>query len=121
MAFAAAGARRLVTLDFDFNGLDTAVHGPVRLGVLAALQVDGKLDFTSLKKRLSTTDGALGVHLRKLEEAGYISSSQAFLGRRPRTTYRITVAGRKALVEYLRKMQSLADAVGLASDHAEKE
>ncbi len=108
-----------MTLDFDFNGLDTAVHGPVRLGVLAALQVDGKLDFTSLKKRLSTTDGALGMHLRKLEEAGYVSSSQRFVGRRPKTTYRITIAGRNALREYLRKMQSLADAVGLETEKAE--
>jgi len=108
-----------VTLDFDFNGLDTAVHGPVRLGVLAALQVDGKLDFTSLKKRLSTTDGALGMHLHKLEEAGYIGSSQGFVGRRPKTTYRITVAGRHALLDYLRRMQSLADAVGLDTKRAE--
>jgi len=102
-------------LEFDCNGLDTAVHGPVRLGVLAALQVDGRLDFTSLKKRLNTTDGALGMHLQKLEEAGYIGSTQGFVGRRPRTTYRITVTGRKALLDYLRTMQRLADAVGLES------
>ena len=64
----------------DFNGLDTTVHGPVRLGVLTALQVDGRLDFTTLRKRLSVADGALGLHLEKLEEAGYINCHKAFVG-----------------------------------------
>ena len=49
----------------DFNGLDTAVHGPIRLGVLTALETDGPLDFTTLKKRLDVADGAMGIHLRK--------------------------------------------------------
>ena len=101
-----------MAIDFDFNGLDSAVHGPVRLGALAALQMEGRLDFTSLKKRLNATDGALGMHLQKLEEAGYIGSNKAFVGRRPKTTYRITVAGRKALRDYLRTMQRLAEAIG---------
>ena len=54
----------------DFNGLDTAVHGPIRLGIMTALQVDGTLDFTTLKKRLDTVDGSLNLHLGKLEERG---------------------------------------------------
>jgi DNA-binding MarR family transcriptional regulator len=95
----------------DFNGLDTAVHGPVRLGVLTALQVDGALDFTTLKKRLDVADGALGLHLAKLEGVGYVACSKAFVGRRPRSTYRITPRGRKALADYLDTMQRLIDAV----------
>src|SRR5947199_7833404 len=91
----------------DFNGLDTAVHGPVRLGVLTALQVDGPLDFTTLKKRLAVTDGALGLHLRKLQEAGYVECEKAFVGERPKSTYRMTPVGRKALSNYLDAMQSL--------------
>src|SRR5262249_8152212 len=51
----------------DFNGLDSTVHGPVRLGVLTALQIDGPLDFTTLKKHLQVADGTLGLHLEKLE------------------------------------------------------
>ena len=74
----------------DFNGLDTAVHGPVRLGVLTALQIDGPLDFTTLKKRLQVADGAIGLHLKKLEESSYVACRKAFVGRRPKTTYRIT-------------------------------
>jgi DNA-binding PadR family transcriptional regulator len=95
----------------DFNGLDTTIHGPVRLGVLTCLQVDGPLDFTTLKKRLAVTDGALGLHLQKLEEAGYIGCEKAFVGQRPKSTYRITTVGRKALLQYLDAMQSIIDSV----------
>lgn len=98
----------------DFNGLDTAVHGPIRLGVLSALQVDGPLDFTTLKKRLEATDGSLGLHLQKLEEVSYIQCKKAFVGRRPKSTYRITAVGRKALANYLDAMQQLIDAIGKA-------
>lgn len=101
-------------MPIDFNGLDTAVHGPVRLGVLTALQTDGPLDFTTLKKRLDVADGALGLHLRKLEDRGYVATRRSFTGRRPKTTYRITAAGRRALLAYLGAMQELIDAVETA-------
>ena len=95
----------------DFDGLDTVVHGPVRLGVLTALQTGGPLDFTTLKKRLDVGDGVVGLHLRKLEETGYLTCKKTFVGRRPKSTYRITSSGRKALACYLRAMQTLIDAV----------
>jgi DNA-binding HxlR family transcriptional regulator len=95
----------------DFNGLDTAVHGPIRLGVMTALQIDGPLDFTTLKKRLDVADGALGLHLRKLEDVGYVTCKKAFIGRRPRSTYRITPSGSHALAEYLKTLQQVIDAV----------
>lgn len=98
-------------LPIDFNGLDSTVHGPVRLGVLSALQMDGPQDFTTLVKRLAVVDGALGVHLRKLEESGYIACKKAFVGRRPKSTYRITPQGRQALRKYLDSMQQLIDAM----------
>jgi DNA-binding PadR family transcriptional regulator len=98
-------------MPIDFNGLDTSVHGPIRLGILTVLQVDGPLDFTTLKKRLDVSDGAIGPHLLKLEETAYIASAKTFVGRRPRTTYRITPAGRKALLRYLDQMQALIEAV----------
>src|SRR5262249_33947571 len=95
----------------NFNGLDTTVHGPVRLGVLTALQVDGALGFTTLKKRLNVTDGALGLHLQKLEESGYVSCEKAFVGQRPKSTYTLTRTGRKALSDYLNAMQAVIDSV----------
>lgn len=95
----------------DFNGLDTAVHGPVRLGVLTALQMDGPLSFTTLKKRLAVADGVLGLHVQKLEEAGYTRSEKAFIGRRPNTTYHLTDEGRRAFSNYLEMMRKLLVAV----------
>lgn len=95
----------------DFNKLDTAVHGPVRLGVLTALQMDGPLDFTTLKKRLRVSDGSLGLHLQTLEDTGYIAGKKAFVGRRPKTIYRLRPAGRKALADYLNAMRALLDAI----------
>jgi DNA-binding HxlR family transcriptional regulator len=99
--------RRLENLPIDFNGLDTAVHGPLRLGIMAALHVDGALDFTSLKKRLDIVDGSLSLHLGTLEDRGYIRSKKAFVGLRPKTTYKITPTGRRALTHYLEGMKSL--------------
>lgn len=96
-------------LPIDFNGLDTNVHGPIRLGILTALQMDGALDFTTLKKRLETADGSLNLHLGRLEESGYIASRKAFVGLRPKTTYRITGEGRKALARYVKSMRQLLD------------
>lgn len=93
----------------DFNGLDTTVHGPLRLGIMTALQVDGPLDFTTLKKRLDTVDGSLNLHLGKLEEHGYVTSRKAFVGLRPKTTYAITSTGGKALGNYLDSMKRLIE------------
>ena len=95
----------------DFNGLDTHVHGPIRLGILTALQMDGALDFTTLKKRLDAVDGSLNLQLKRLEENGYITSKKAFVGLRPKTTYRMAPAGRRALTGYLKAMRQLLDAL----------
>lgn len=95
----------------DFNGLDTAVHGPTRLGVLTVLATDGPSDFSTLKQRLNLSDGALGPQLLKLEEIGYLKCAKSFVARRPRSTYSITSAGRKALLKYLKQMQAVINAV----------
>ena len=99
----------------DISGLDTAVHGPVRLGVMTALQVEGTMGFTALKKRLRVADGAIGMHLQKLEEIGYVSSRKAFVGKRPKTSYTMTQKGREALFGYLQTMQRLIDSLGMES------
>ena len=96
---------------FDFNGIDSAVHGPIRLGVLSALSVEPKADFTTLKKRLQVSDGALGIHLQKLEDIGYISCRKEFVGRRPKSSYKLTRKGAAALTHYLNEMQRLIDSL----------
>jgi DNA-binding MarR family transcriptional regulator len=79
----------------------------MRLGILSALMVNERLSFNELKELLATTDGNLSVHARKLEEGGYVTCHKRFAGRVPRTEYRITAAGRRALEQYLEEMEQL--------------
>ncbi len=88
-------------------GLDAVVHGRLRLGILSALSATPSLTFVKLKERLAATDGNLSVHARKLELAGYVACAKGFEERVPRTTYRITDKGRRALVKYLDRMEAL--------------
>ena len=85
--------------------LDRLIHERIRLGIVSALATNDSLSFNDLKRVLKTTDGNLSVHARKLEEAQYISCVKFFEGRVPRTEYRLTAAGRKALAEYLDQME----------------
>lgn len=85
--------------------LDRLIHERIRLGIVSALATNDSLSFNDLKRVLKTTDGNLSVHARKLEEAQYISCVKYFEGRVPRTEYRLTATGRKALAEYLDQME----------------
>ena len=87
--------------------LDRVIHERTRLGILSALAVNPSLSFTELKQFLRVTDGNLSVHARKLEDAGYIVCTKSFAGRVPRTEYRLTAPGRRALEKYLDHMESL--------------
>jgi len=91
--------------------LDKLVHERLRLGMLSALSVNDSLTFNELKKLLDTTDGNLSVHARKLEEAGYVGVDKSFDGRVPRTDYKLTAAGKRALERYLNHMESLIQAM----------
>ena len=87
--------------------LDRIIHERVRLAIVSALAGNDSLSFNELKELLGTTDGNLSVHARRLEEAGYIVCEKSFAGRVPRTDYRITAAGRRALHRYLDHMEAL--------------
>ncbi len=87
--------------DFDISNIDEVIHGRLRLGVMAYLASAEMADFNALKSRLQATDGNLSVHLRKLEEAGYVAIEKSFAGRKPLTQVRLTPTGRKAFVAYL--------------------
>ena len=95
------------TDDFDIGRIDEVIHGRVRLGVMAYLSGVAAADFNELKARLQTTDGNLSVHLRKLEEAGFVAVSKTFQGRKPLTRATMTEAGRDAFVAYLDAMAGL--------------
>ncbi|MGD8360161.1 MAG: transcriptional regulator [Gemmatimonadota bacterium] len=92
-------------------GFDQLIHGRVRLGIVSALAVEESLTFNELKARLETSDGNLSVHARRLEEAGYLKVTKSFEHRIPRTEYRLTAAGRKALERYLDHMEALIERV----------
>ena len=85
--------------------LDRLIHERIRLGIVSALATNASLSFNDLKRILKTTDGNLSVHARKLEEAEYISCLKYFEGRVPRTEYRLTPTGRRALSHYLNQME----------------
>jgi DNA-binding HxlR family transcriptional regulator len=87
--------------------LDRLIHERLRLAIVSALAVNEALSFTELKHLLKTTDGNLSVHARKLEEAEYLSCRKYFDGRVPKTEYRLTPAGRRALERYLDHMEAL--------------
>lgn len=87
--------------------LDRLIHERTRLGIVSALAVNPSLTFKELKPLLRVTDGNLSVHARKLEDAGYILCTKSFAGRHPKTEYRLTLAGRRALEHYLNHMEAL--------------
>ena len=87
--------------------LDRLIHERVRLAIVSALAVNESLTFNDLKQLLNTTDGNLSVHARKLEEAQYVLCNKFFDGRTPKTEYRLTAAGRRALERYLNHMEAV--------------
>ena len=89
------------------TSLDRLIHERMRLGIVSALAVNESLTFNELKALMQTTDGNLSVHARKLEEANYVACTKSFEGRVPRTEYRLTAAGRRALERYLDHMEAI--------------
>lgn len=102
---------RLTSVKQDIPQLDRLIHEKLRLGIVSALAAAPSLTFSNLKKLLDTTDGNLSVHARKLEEAGYITCEKSFEGRVPKSDYKLTVDGRKALERYLDHMEALVHAM----------
>lgn len=95
--------------DFDIEKIDDIIHGRLRLGVMAYLSSGGTADFNQLKARLQATDGNLSVHLRKLEDAGYVTIDKTFVGKKPLTRVSLTEQGRSAFVNYLDAMARLVN------------
>jgi len=94
---------------FDVGKIDDVIHGRIRLGIMAYLAEMEVADFTELKTVLKTTQGNLSVHLKKLEDAGYVSIDKSFLDRKPLTRARLTQIGRKALAAYIATMTGLVN------------
>ncbi len=97
----------MATSGFDYREIDDVIHGRVRLSVMAYLSGAGAADFNELKAKVGGTDGNLSVHLRKLEDAGYMQVEKTFLNRKPRTICRLTDKGREAWIRYIERLQAL--------------
>ena len=91
-------------------GFDRLIYERVRLGIMSALAMNDQLTFNELKSLFNASDGNLGAHARKLEEAGYVACTKSFEERRPKSLYRITVLGRKALLRYLEHIEAVIKA-----------
>ena len=98
------------------NGLDTVIHERARLGIVASLAARGDMTFNELKDNLQMTDGNLSVHARTLEEAGYIKISKRFVGRKPRTSMKLTTKGERVFREYVTYLERI---VSPGKDHGD--
>jgi len=92
---------------FDYREIDDIIHGRVRLSVMAYLSGAGSADFTLLRQKIGVTDGNLSVHIRKLEEAGYLKVEKKFAERRPLTICNLTKKGRESWIAYIARMEKL--------------
>ncbi|MEL6244718.1 MAG: transcriptional regulator [Pseudomonadota bacterium] len=95
---------------FDHGEIDDVIHGRLRLGVMAYLSTVSPAVFGELKEKVGATDGNLSTHLRKLEEAGYVTQEKRFVGRRPQTRIHLTKAGRAAWLSWIDRMQAIMKA-----------
>lgn len=93
--------------NFDYNEIDDVIHSRIRTAIMAVLAVVEEADFSFLKNKINATDGNLSVHLKKLEDAKYISSKKLFIDRKPVSKYKITKSGLKAFENYVNKLGSL--------------
>jgi DNA-binding MarR family transcriptional regulator len=100
------------TPEFDIEDIDEVIHGRVRLGIMAYLASIETADFNELRAKLQATDGNLSVHLRKLEDAGYVAIDKSFVNRKPLTRVTLTNPGRAAFVKYLDAMTKLVGKPG---------
>lgn len=95
---------------FDHNDIDDVIHGRLRLGVMAYLSAASPAIFGELREKVGATDGNLSTHLKKLEEAGYVTQEKRFVGKKPQTRVFLTDKGRKAWIAWIQRMEAIMKA-----------
>lgn len=93
--------------DFNYQLIDGLIHSRIRLSIMAVLVSVDEAEFTFLKRKVNTTDGNLSVHLKKLEEAGYIFSNKQFVDKKPVSAYKISNKGHKAFKAYVQHLENI--------------
>lgn len=92
---------------FDYHRLDDVIHSRIRLAVMSILAGVESAEFTYLRDRTGATDGNLGAHMKKLEDAGYVAVDKRFVDRKPLTRYRLTADGREAFCRYVDRLEAM--------------
>lgn len=93
--------------DFDYQQLDDIIHSRIRLAIMSLLITVEEADFVFIKDKVKATDGNLSVHIKKLEDAGYVTVKKEFMDRKPRTVYSLNNKGRNAFEAYLEQLEKL--------------
>ena len=93
--------------EFDYQQIDEIIHSRIRLAILSVLLSVEQAEFNFLKEKVNATDGNLSIHLKKLEEVGYITVKKEFVDRKPHSLYQMSTTGHKAFAAYIQKLESL--------------
>ncbi|MDH3251758.1 MAG: transcriptional regulator [Ignavibacteria bacterium] len=93
--------------DFDYQQLDDIIHSRIRLAIMSLLVTVEEAEFTFIREKIHATDGNLGMHLKKLEDAGYLVVRKEFVRRKPATSYKLTQKGRKAFALYVERLEQM--------------
>lgn len=91
------------------HGLDSVIHVPVRLSIMAALAAAEKIEFQLLRDTVEVSDSLLSKHIVTLEEAGYVHVAKGYVGKRPRTWLSLTSTGRSAYADYVRTLRTIVN------------
>lgn len=94
-------------MNYDISQLNKAFDSRIRLGIMSVLAVNEKVEFSELKDTLELTDGNLASHISALEKLNYIAVTKQFIGKKPNTTYSLTIEGRKAFTQHLSALEKL--------------
>lgn len=97
----------MTSSEFDYTLLDDIIHSRIRLAIISVLISVEEADFNFLKQNVNATDGNLSIHLKKIEDAGYLTAEKKFIDRKPNTKYRLTDAGREAFEKYVERLEKM--------------
>ena len=92
---------------FDYKQLDDIIHSRIRLAIMSILVSVSEAEFTFLRDQIKATDGNLSIHLKKLEDAGYVSVTKGFFNRKPVSTYKLTTKGHDAFKGYVERLEKI--------------
>jgi len=93
--------------DFDYQQLDDIIHSRIRLAIMSLLISVDEAEFTFIREKVNATDGNLGMHLKKLEDAGYLGVRKQFVERKPSSSYKLTQKGRRAFELYVERLEQM--------------